>query len=115
MNRKSFFRALGLGAVGAAAFKLTGKPEAQALTSMQRAFDACEAGPCETCGGFGVVVTEHNTGGSIGGYSDGRFLSSPGAVTWVSGPCPDCGGPKIHWTSTQERVRWENSNWGELE
>lgn len=117
MNRRGLFKALGLGAVGVAASKVLPAAAKPAISeeAMQRAFDESGAEPCETCGGFGVVVTEHNTGGSIGGYSDGRFLSSPGAVTWVSGPCPDCGGPKIHWTSTQERVRWENSNWGELE
>ena len=128
MNRKGFFRALGLGAVGVAAAKVLPAAAEPARNpywdapdqgisedAMQRAFDECTATPCATCGGFGVVVTEHNTGGSVGEYSDGRFLSSAKAVTWVSEPCPDCGGPKIHWTSAQERSRWEESDWGELE
>lgn len=131
MNRKSFFKALGFGAVGVAAAKVlpaAAKPAqnphwnapARGISeeAMQWAFDACEAEPCATCGGFGVVVTEHDTGGSViipSEYSDGRFLSSARAVTWVSEPCPDCGGPKIHWTSAQERSHWEESDWGELE
>lgn len=131
MDRRGLFKALGLGAVGAAALRccdvvpVAAEPAPQiSEEAMQRAFDACEAEPCETCGGFGVVIATYDTGDkgsweqyapNYGDLTHEKIRSSSRATTWVSEPCPDCGGPKIHWTSTQERSHWEETDWGELE